>query len=193
MGKALTIPRLPQGPCELSGTRTLSGYLLVRRRPEFVQHDCTNLMGLLCGMSASGRATGPAALELCNLVAHSQESVAPLAFRIPGELMKNLQHIADGQARASLRSARFLLTIGTEAYNKEGAKYLQAYLGNSKIRIKRRLKPSDQQDMGFSGVFERHALVARSQKCFQVPQLLNRHCHYKASNALGSLLPIVRD
>ncbi len=30
-----------------SGTRTLSGRFLVRRRPEFVQLDCTNPIGLL--------------------------------------------------------------------------------------------------------------------------------------------------
>jgi len=61
-----------QGPNNtetLSGTRTLSGSFLVRRQPEFEQPDCTNHMGLLCGLSASDGAMRTAALRLCNPVA----------------------------------------------------------------------------------------------------------------------------
>jgi hypothetical protein len=57
---------------------------------------------------------------------------APLAFRIPGELKKNLQHIASREARSISQICEILLTIGTEAYGKEGSKYLHRFLGNGK-------------------------------------------------------------
>jgi len=53
---ALTIRRLPQDPCEVSLARTLSGSLLLGRKPEVVREDCTNHMGLLRGLSASNGA-----------------------------------------------------------------------------------------------------------------------------------------
>jgi hypothetical protein len=43
----------PNNTETLSGTRTLSGSFLVCRRAEFGQPDCTNHMGLLCGLSPS--------------------------------------------------------------------------------------------------------------------------------------------
>jgi hypothetical protein len=55
---------------------------------------------------------------------------APLAFRIPGELKKSLQQIANREARSISQVCEILLTIGTEAYGKEGSKYLHRYLGN---------------------------------------------------------------
>jgi hypothetical protein len=57
---------------------------------------------------------------------------APLAFRIPGELKKSLQHIANREARSLSQICEILLTIGTEAYSREGSKYLHRYLGQSK-------------------------------------------------------------
>jgi hypothetical protein len=57
---------------------------------------------------------------------------APLAFRIPDDLKKGLEQIAHREARSVSQICQILLTIGTEAYNKEGSKYLQTYLGNSK-------------------------------------------------------------
>ena len=57
---------------------------------------------------------------------------APLAFRIPDELKKGLEQIARREARSISQICQILLTIGTEAYNKEGPKYLQSYLGDSK-------------------------------------------------------------
>ncbi len=57
---------------------------------------------------------------------------APLAFRIPEDLKKALEHIAHREARSVSQICEILLAIGTEAYNKDGAKYLQSFLGNSK-------------------------------------------------------------
>jgi antitoxin component of RelBE/YafQ-DinJ toxin-antitoxin module len=57
---------------------------------------------------------------------------APLAFRIPSELKKDLQQIADREARSISQVCEILLTIGAQAYGKEGPKYLQRYLGYGK-------------------------------------------------------------
>lgn len=57
---------------------------------------------------------------------------APLAFRIPDELKTNLQQIALREARSISQICEILLTIGTEAYGKEGPRYLQAYLKRHK-------------------------------------------------------------
>lgn len=53
---------------------------------------------------------------------------APLAFRIPEELKRKLEQVADREARSISQICEILLTIGAEAYGKEGTKYLQAYL-----------------------------------------------------------------
>jgi hypothetical protein len=57
---------------------------------------------------------------------------APLAFRIPGELKKSLQRIADREARSMSQICELLLTIGVDAYDKQGARYLQIVLSGSK-------------------------------------------------------------
>jgi hypothetical protein len=57
---------------------------------------------------------------------------APLAFRIPDVLKKSLEEIADREARSVSQICEILLTIGTEAYNQEGTKYLQSYLRQGK-------------------------------------------------------------
>jgi hypothetical protein len=57
---------------------------------------------------------------------------APLAFRIPDELKKSLQQIAHREVRSISQICEILLTIGAEAYGKEGSKYLQTYLKRSK-------------------------------------------------------------
>ncbi len=57
---------------------------------------------------------------------------APLSFRIPDELKKILHEIAHREARSISQICEILLTIGTEAYSKEGSKYLQSYLKRSK-------------------------------------------------------------
>jgi hypothetical protein len=53
---------------------------------------------------------------------------APLAFRISEELKRKLEQIATLEARSISQICEILLTIGTDAYGKEGSKYLQAYL-----------------------------------------------------------------
>jgi predicted DNA-binding protein len=53
---------------------------------------------------------------------------APLAFRIPTELKKRLQAAAKGEARSLSQVCEILLRMGVEAYEKEGAKYLQRFL-----------------------------------------------------------------
>jgi hypothetical protein len=57
---------------------------------------------------------------------------APLAFRIPSELKKNLQQIADREARSISQICEILLTIGAEAYGREGSRYLHKYLERDK-------------------------------------------------------------
>jgi hypothetical protein len=56
----------------------------------------------------------------------------PLAFRIPSELKKNLQQIADREARSISQICEILLTIGALAYEKEGSKYLHRFLDRQK-------------------------------------------------------------
>jgi predicted DNA-binding protein len=53
---------------------------------------------------------------------------APLAFRIPTELKKRLQAAAKREARSLSQVCEILLRLGVEAYEKEGAKYLQRFL-----------------------------------------------------------------
>jgi hypothetical protein len=57
---------------------------------------------------------------------------APLAFRVSSELKKNLQRIADREARSTSQICELLLTIGVDSYEKEGARYLQRVLNNAK-------------------------------------------------------------
>jgi hypothetical protein len=57
---------------------------------------------------------------------------APLSFRIPEALKKDLQAIADREARSISQICEILLTIGTEVYSKDGSKYLQSFLKRNK-------------------------------------------------------------
>ena len=57
---------------------------------------------------------------------------APLAFRIPDALKKSLEQIAHREVRSISQICEILLTIGVEAYTKDGAKYLQSYLRHGK-------------------------------------------------------------
>lgn len=60
------------------------------------------------------------------------KKTAPLAFRIPDDLKASLQRIASQEARSISQICEILLTIGTEAYAREGPKYLQSYLNRTK-------------------------------------------------------------
>jgi len=57
---------------------------------------------------------------------------APLAFRIPSELKKTIQNIADREARSISQICEILLTVGAESYQKEGSRYLQRFLDKEK-------------------------------------------------------------
>jgi len=62
----------------------------------------------------------------------SMKKNAPLAFRTTDELKKTLEQIAAREARSVSQVCEILLRIGTEAYNREGSRYLQTYLGTTK-------------------------------------------------------------
>jgi len=49
---------------------------------------------------------------------------APLAFRIPSELKRKLEKIADEQRRSISQVCEMLLNAGVEAYEREGFGYL---------------------------------------------------------------------
>jgi hypothetical protein len=53
---------------------------------------------------------------------------APLAFRVPAELKRELQQIADREARSISQICEILLRIGTEQYAREGSKFLRRFL-----------------------------------------------------------------
>ena len=57
---------------------------------------------------------------------------APLAFRIPSELKRRLEHVAEREARSISQICEILLTMGTESYEKEGSRYLHRFLGQRK-------------------------------------------------------------
>ena len=57
---------------------------------------------------------------------------APLAFRIPAELKKRLQEIANREARSISQVCEMLLTLGVEDYENKGPKYLQRLLSQQK-------------------------------------------------------------
>jgi hypothetical protein len=57
---------------------------------------------------------------------------APLAFRIPAELKKKLQEIANHEARSISQTCEMFLRLGVEGYQKEGSKYLQRFLTRQK-------------------------------------------------------------
>jgi hypothetical protein len=62
----------------------------------------------------------------------SAKKNAPLAFRIPGELKRELQYIADREARSISQICEILLRIGAEQYSKEGSLFLQRFLNRKK-------------------------------------------------------------
>ncbi|MBI3895519.1 MAG: hypothetical protein HY313_06275 [Acidobacteria bacterium] len=59
---------------------------------------------------------------------------APLAFRVPPDLKGNLEEIAKREARSVSQICVILLTLGIEAYKKEGTKYLQRFLAQRKLK-----------------------------------------------------------
>ena len=57
---------------------------------------------------------------------------APLAFRIPADLKRELHKIASGEERSMSQICEILLRIGTDQYAKEGPRFLQRFLDRRK-------------------------------------------------------------
>jgi predicted transcriptional regulator len=55
---------------------------------------------------------------------------SPLAFRIPADLKKKLQQVADKETRSISQICEMLLSIGIRAYEREGSGYLHRYRGH---------------------------------------------------------------
>jgi hypothetical protein len=56
-----------------------------------------------------------------------------VAFRIPPELKKEIQEIADREARSISQICELLLADGVQAYKKEGAKFLQRLVATQQL------------------------------------------------------------
>ena len=59
-----------------------------------------------------------------------------LAFRVAPELKQQLQRIADDEQRALSQVCEMLLYEGTEAYKKEGPKFIQRLVAKQKARVR---------------------------------------------------------
>ena len=57
---------------------------------------------------------------------------SPLAFRIPAELKKRLQEIANREARSISQVCEMLLRLGVEDYENKGPRYIQRLLPQQK-------------------------------------------------------------
>jgi hypothetical protein len=57
-----------------------------------------------------------------------------VAFRIPPELKKQIQEIADREARSVSQICELLLVDGVEAYKRDGAKFMQRLLSRQRLR-----------------------------------------------------------
>jgi len=55
-----------------------------------------------------------------------------LAFRIPAELKKKLQRLSKQEARSLSQICELLLRIGVEEYDREGHRYLQKVLAQTR-------------------------------------------------------------
>ena len=57
-----------------------------------------------------------------------------VAFRIPPELKKQIQEIADREARSVSQICELLLVDGVEAYKRDGAKFMQRLISKQRLR-----------------------------------------------------------
>jgi len=55
-----------------------------------------------------------------------------IGFRVSAALKRELQEVAEREARTLSQICEFFLTRGLEAYKKEGPKYLQRFLSRQK-------------------------------------------------------------
>jgi predicted transcriptional regulator len=60
------------------------------------------------------------------------KKVAPIAFRIPDDLKKQLQEVAAQEARSVSQICEMMLRLGVDGYEKEGSKYFQRVLTRQK-------------------------------------------------------------
>jgi hypothetical protein len=58
---------------------------------------------------------------------------ARLTFRVEGALKENLEKIARREGRSVAQVCEAFLRAGSEAYDKNGGKYLQRFLSRQKI------------------------------------------------------------
>jgi hypothetical protein len=59
-----------------------------------------------------------------------------LAFRVAPELKYQLQRIADDEQRVLSQVCEMILYEGTEAYKKDGPKFIQRLVAKQKARVK---------------------------------------------------------
>jgi hypothetical protein len=59
-----------------------------------------------------------------------------LVFRVDPGLRRDIQRIADEEQRTLTQICEMLLYEGVEAYNKEGAKFIQRLIAKQKARTK---------------------------------------------------------
>jgi hypothetical protein len=59
-----------------------------------------------------------------------------LAFRVPPELKRELQRIADDEQRGLSQICEMVLYEGIETYKKEGPRFVQRLVAKRKTRIK---------------------------------------------------------
>jgi hypothetical protein len=57
---------------------------------------------------------------------------APFAFRIPADLKKKLQDVANLEARSISQTCEIFLRLGVDGYEKEGSKFLHRFLSRQK-------------------------------------------------------------
>ena len=62
----------------------------------------------------------------------SMKKDAPLAFRIPADLKKRLQRLSKQESRSLSQICELLLRIGVEEYDRDGQRYWQKVLANSR-------------------------------------------------------------
>jgi hypothetical protein len=60
------------------------------------------------------------------------KKAAPIAFRIPDDLKKRLQELAEREARSLSQICEMMLRLGVEGYDKDGPKYFQRLLTRHK-------------------------------------------------------------
>jgi hypothetical protein len=61
-----------------------------------------------------------------------------LAFRVSPDLKREIQEIADSEARSISQVCELLLIEGIQEYRKEGPKFMQRLISKQKVKVKGR-------------------------------------------------------